>query len=69
VLELSDGGLTAPDGIASAMVEAGLVPFEVRVFWAEARVREIADVDLKGFHAVVRENAFDSGTCYRVHGM
>src|SRR5262245_2433508 len=68
VLELNEGGRRALEEVAEAMTEAGIVPFEFRVFWADARVRDTVDLALEEFRAVARANSFDSGTVYRICG-
>jgi hypothetical protein len=65
-IELDRGACESLDKIAGALASAGVMPFELRVFWADQPAVRVCEMDLAAFSLLIRSNSFDGGARYVV---
>jgi len=67
-LRLTPSASSALSKVVDALGAAGIVPFQLRVFWAGQTVNERLEVSISEFQAIARKNSFSSHVAYEVHG-
>jgi hypothetical protein len=65
-LRLTQSASRALGKVVDALGAAGIVPFELRVFWADQTVNERVEVSVSEFHAIALKNSFSSHVSYEV---